>query len=285
MPTVLIIGFSYGNLSATITDIYYAYSYYQKLGYQIHICTDIIDKINVNDYIPLLSSQSVDEQFIPFVQTTFYQIKNVVIDKDSLLHWFNSIKITPDLNLIVYYTGHGVENHIVLPDNSNFSALEFRSSILRLNDGHNMPINNRNANILVIVDCCNPHGLFLPFKFNRESKCFYHVNNNFVLPKVIVITSSEPNVQSQALRLESPFTKYFFNHIGDQTTSYDIGTICDQIDLKMQNNVKIDSGQKCTAYVSYPSLLLLWSWAVNNKLNIQLNHQLDSLMIKLNQVK
>jgi hypothetical protein len=279
MPTVLIIGFSYGNLSATITDIYYAYSYYARLGYQIHIGTDLIEKINIGDYIGLLSNQSVDDQFVPFVKTTFYQQRKIVIDRDSLLSWFNSIIITTDRNLIVYYTGHGVENHIVLPDNTNFSASDFRSSILRLSNERNILINEKNANILVIIDCCNPHGLFLPFKFNRESKCFYHTNNNFVLPKMIVITSSEPDTQSQALRLESPFTKYFFSHIADQTNSYDIGSICDQIDLKMRSNDKINSGQTCTAYVSYPSLLVLWSWTVSNKLNIKLNNQLDSLMI------
>lgn len=279
MPTILIIGFSYRNLSATITDIYYAYSYYQKYNYDIHICSDIIDNVNIDDYIPLISSSAVDNQFIPFIKSVFYNKRKVITDKDSLLQWFNSIVIGKDHQVAVYYTGHGVENHIVLPDNTNFSSFNFRSSILRLTDGSGNKLGeDKNANILTIIDCCNPHGLFLPFKFNRESKCFYHINNNFILPKIITITSSEADSQSQALRLESPFTKYFFRHIGDNTLPYDIGSICDQIDIKLR---EIMFNQTCAAYVSHPSLLLIWPWAVGNnlKLNIQINHQLNSIMI------
>ena len=272
MPTLIIIGFSYRNLSSTIVDIYYAYSYYYRLGYQIYICSDIIEPINVADYLSLISSKAVDNQFIPFVQNIFYKLRYIVSDKDSLRNWLSSIKPI-DHKLIIYYTGHGVEKHLVLPDQTHFSMIEFRNVIFTLN-------NHNDANILVIIDCCNPHGLFLPFKFNRETNIFEHNNNNFVQPKIIVIASSEPNMLSHATRLESPFTRFLFKYLTDQTNSYDIKSVCRYIDTNVMSYEKIESTQECTVYSSYPSLLVIWPWAIHNdKMNLQFNYLFNTLMI------
>lgn len=267
---VLIIGFSYKNLTSTITDIYQAYSYFRLHSYDIRVCSDVIDPINIQNYIEVMIHNEVDDQFTKFVQHQFHQIKDTVVDKDSLLGWFSSIRNSfRDINkLIVYYTGHGVDNHLVLPDNSHFSSLEFRSSILSLVQP------DKSSEVLVIMDCCSPSGLYLPFRFDSNKSRYEHINNNFIKPNVIVIASSDNTSESRATLSHSPFTSELFSYLRDQTQSYDIKSIIYHLN---QNTRKFN--QQAVVYSSYPSLIMLWSWIMNSKIQIQINHQLHSIMI------
>ena len=275
MPTVLIIGFSYDNLPSTIADIYHVYSYYKNLDYNLYICTDIIEPINIEDRISLLTSGSVDDKFISFVSKTFDCIKTVVKDKQSLIDWFRSIELSKDNRLIIYYTGHGIENNILLPNGDRLTSYQFRNHVLDIGDISNQP----KSNIFIIIDCCNPHGFFLPFKFDRDSKSFTCTNFNFILPKIIVMTSSESDSLSQALRLESPFTKYLFEYISKGYNTYDIWSVCNSIDEEIEKQGKIKSGQKCAVYSSYHSLLVLWSWVINSVIDVEADLSLKTITI------
>ncbi len=290
MPTVLILGFQYNDLESSITDIYKVYSFYKKLSYRIYVASDIIRPSKPPEITSLLASKSVDEYFVPFIEKEFATVRHLVRSKSEVQSFFRSVSLTSDRRLVVYYTGHGEEGGFRLPDGSRYKALEFRNDLLKIgssSSAQGLPlhrgIDTSGSQIFLILDCCNPHGLYLPFKLGRESQSFLQVTNHFVVPQIILISSSEPTQKSRADLNESPFTKHLFSQLADPGLSYDIFSLLNFVDKQITDNSK--GQQKSTAYSSYTSLKIPWSWVVTNLIDVDVNQNIDSLVVRLKKEK
>lgn len=299
MPIVVIIGFAYqdtktteGNqLLSTITDIYQVYSYYRSLGYKIYIASDISTVIEPDNIGSLCASKIVDLGFKDFLHHSFLSVSCLVKNQIDLELFFNSIRITTDRNAIVYYTGHGVKDHILLSDNTKYSALELRYHIMNIGvvplpQSHRVSsddvdsvrsirngLNSVGSCIFIIFDCCNPHGLYLPFEMNRTNYTYDFVGSGFTLPEIILITSSEPNRQSQAKRGYSMFTKELFEIFKAKSKRYDFHYIISTLD------VTLDS-QKAMVRASTPCLKIPWSWVTTGVVHVEVNDVLESIVVK-----
>lgn len=286
MPTVVIVGFSYSQedkLTSTITDIYLLYSFYRDLGYEIYVASDMISAQLPEDIIKLMISQTVDEDFKSFITDDFARIRKLVLDYEDLEKFFLSIPHIHDLRLLFYFTGHGTGDGIKLPDNNVYKSLDLRNSILDIGANRGFPVNigvnHINAQIMILFDCCNPHGLYLPFKLSRNNVDggeYYNVTNLYILPKIILISSSEPNALTRAHHSISPFTQNLMNVLKDQLADYSINTVMDKID----ENTK----EKCSSHASYPSLKIPWTWVVTNVVSVQIDESLDCLVVKRNRL-
>lgn len=299
MPIVVIIGFSYHDstvsdtehLASTITDIYQVYSYYRSLGYKIYIASDIVTTIEPENLGALCASKIVDLGFKDFIHQSFQSLRYHIKNHHDLEAFFESVRITPDRNAIVYYTGHGVKDHIILPNNSKYSALELRHRIInigvfqspqsqRISVDDIDPVrslrnglNSIGSSIFILFDCCNPHGLYLPFEMNRNNFCYDFVGNSFTLPEIILVTSSESNRQSQAKRSYSMFTKELFEIFRTKSKRYDFSHIITTLDHTLDS-------QRAMVRASTPCLKIPWSWVTTGAVNVAVNDTLESIIIK-----
>jgi hypothetical protein len=302
MPIVVIIGFSYQDtklsegspLFSTITDIYQVYMYYRSLGYKTYIASDISSAIEPENIAALCASKIVDLGFRDFIRQSFPSIRVPIKTQRDFELFFESIRISADRNAIIYYTGHGVKDHILLPDNTLYSALELRHRIMNIgvvqspqsrtqttrvsiddvSQVHSAKngLNSIGSSIFIIFDCCNPHGLYLPFEMNRSSFLYDFVGTSFTLPEIILITSSESNRQSQAKKGYSMFTKELFEIFKSKSKRYDFPYIIATLDQTLE--------QRAMVRASTPCLKIPWSWVTTGVVNVTVNDALESVIVK-----
>lgn len=268
MPTVIIIGFKYSKtvLYSTIIDIYIVYSYYRNLGYKIYIATDIVD-LNDYDMLELYTSGVIDDKYQDF-KDNFRTLSNLVNDGEELDDFFMNIKLTSDRRLLVYYTGHGKKDHIVLP-NGKYHILDFRSKIIGISE----ELDSIGSQIFLIMDCCHPHGMYLPFLYNRETSKYVMISNHYVLPEIILIVSSEEDSKSRATYSGSFFTRQLFKLLEDKRQIYNFKHII----LTMDTNL---DRQKCIVRASSPTLNMPWSWVVTNTVDFRIDDIFRSVFIR-----
>lgn len=170
----IIIGFSYNNeLPGSNADINNMINYCNKFNYSYNIINDDIN--NIKDF---------ELSLILFIKT-FCTNTSKYLTK----------------NFLVYYTGHGRDDSIVLPNKDLYSFTKFKNVIIKA-------IPNLQTEIFWILDCCNPTGLHLPFKlinnsFHFQKQCEFNCPPNI---KILLITSSDNNEKSISTINGSLFT-------------------------------------------------------------------------------
>lgn len=268
MPTVIIIGFGYSNLPSTITDIYRVYSAHSKLGHQIYIGSDIIKPIKPGGTVNLLANRSVDENFIPFVENEFIKIRTLISDRDTLINFLHQIELTDDRNLLFYYTGHGVSDGLKMPDGDVYNPLDLRNQLLYLNHSK---LNHPKSQIFIILDCCKPHNIYLPFRYDLDGE-FHQISKHFLLPKILLIVPTNPDGMIEAFPSESLFTKILYNILFNPCSAYDIRFLVENINNKL--------GGGCTVYSSRTSEKIIWSW-ICSTINISFNQKNLTLNLEI----
>lgn len=304
MPTVIIIGFQYDNtdkeLKSTITDSYLIYSYYKKLNYKIYIGSDAISTKPSDKLIKLLINNIVDEEYFNFCISGFMGKKKNIQTRKDLLNFFNIIELTEDKKVIIYYTGHGETKGIKLPDKTILSAVDFRNAILKIGKISLTPhiegeskktiklptsyeeetnyeykpvlslkngINSIGSQILILMDCCNPHGLYLPYKLDILKNNYIDQTLLHVPAEIILLTATDSNSSVIAEEDVSIFTRNFIDLLKNTDKNIDLPSII--------KNISTNSN----CYVSYTTTMLLWSWIYTNSINIEINEFLDCIVV------
>lgn len=203
MPTALLIGFEYtfNSLTGAIIDLYQAHKWCQSFDCNINILTDIEfirDPVNLQNV--------VDQKLADSDLLTFYSriIPKIVTGANTLLSTIINILRTgvPDSKLIIYYSGHGVKDSMVMPDKALLPFVDFRDNILNNLDPY--------VEIFWVLDCCNPNGLHLPYKLDRNQFVMSPTKIQCVTQPILLITSSEANEKSIATKSGSVFSRYLF---------------------------------------------------------------------------
>lgn len=262
VPQIIIVGFEYNDdLNSCVTDIYHVYNFYKKLDYDIKIFSDVIKPREQPNFTSLATKKYVESNYLPFLKEDFEKLRINVKDKSSFENIFDMIPRKSE-RCLFYFTGHGSKDCIHLPDNTKYPIIMLREKILEMG-----------KQILVIFDCCNPHGLYLPFSADRKTKKMNMISQNFLEEDVIVLTSSEPTEKIKADDSGSPFTFNLFHYLNKRTKPYGIYHILEHMDKKLDEN------QKCSIYSSRWNKSL-WYWCVDNKLDITTDDFLDCVVVK-----
>lgn len=293
MPTAILIGFEYtfNTLSGTIIDLYHAFKWCTSFNCNIHVITDIIKVADPKYLDYIVQKNIVDEGILRFNDRL--KSKFIVNNKDNLLGSLERILKyeNPDNKLIIYYSGHGVKDSMVMPDKNLLLFIEFRNKILQ----HINPY----TEIFCILDCCNPNGLHLPYKLNN--------NNTFLLSSskihcikqpFLLITSSDANEKSIALKSGSLFSRFLFRilHEMNQDIKFNHKQIPNNINRNLRRLIGNLSGlirsmqsgysQTVSVYSSYIIDPVLWMWIGSNKsYDIVTDISLSTLIIRLSPTK
>ncbi len=249
MPKAVLIGFKYSvdTLYSSVKDLENAYIWCKTYQYQIKIFSDLSSICDIETTY-VRTGDSLIEHVCEY-------LKQGIVDK----------------KLMIYYTGHGIKQSMVMPDKLLLSFAKFRDSVLS--------VINSDIEIFWILDCCNPNGLYLPFKLGKRGFDLSKLEFKCVPNPILLITSSEETEKSIATKNESLFTKYLFpllSSLNDNRIKEINGKI---ISLPHNRNIKriIDNlnnsiqksysgyNQTVSVYSSYQIDPIMWFWIGSNK--------------------
>ena len=294
MDAIVIIGFSYTKvdkytdrpyLPGILIDMYHAYTYSSNLlieGGSIIIITDLIIDSSIGEIRGSIVNSVVDLEAIHFISNMRrlgylkdYTCKTQVID--------DIVRIcSKKKKIFFYYTGHSSNGNILLPlmndvicyryDTPDDSIINFSliRDILR-------GCTYKNAEIFVILDCCNANGLELPYKLmNKVYRLTSKSDKEYPLQKFICFSSTTIDEFSIASKHGSIFSYFFFKKLSDYR---DISKLLHIVSEECYS--KYD--QTATVHSSYPNLKMVWRWMCHNDFNltnIKLNHVENYFIIK-----
>lgn len=233
MPIAILIGFEYtfNSLTGAIIDLYHAFSWCRSFGCYTHILTDIsvikdpdnlqqvVDRkiadsdiltfynkipFNYDAKIDAKSGPSTNNKEPPNLEQISQVFKTIVRNSVSLQNSILKILSAgiPDNKVIIYYSGHGVKDSMVMPDRTLLPFIDFRDNILSTL--------NPCVELFWILDCCNPNGIHLPFKLEKNSFVLSSSKIECVLQPILLITSSEAQEKSIATKSGSVFSRHLF---------------------------------------------------------------------------
>ena len=263
MPLAIIIGFEYkkNTLPGTIIDIYHAYTWCKSFSCNTHIFTDIdhikdIESINI-----AINKGIVTKDILTFLKhfqfksENMIKNKNVINTKEDFISKICSAQGKFDNKLIIYYSGHGLDESIILPSGEHFLFKDFRDMIIQKLD--------KFVEIFWILDCCNPNGLYLPYKLTNNMFKLSSTKIQCVTNPIILITSSEMNEKSIATGMGSIFTRNLFKYLTNMKNR-NMQILVNSLRIEM-NKIKTGYMQTVSIYTSYVIDPVLWMWIGQNK--------------------
>jgi hypothetical protein len=257
--SAVLIGFYYEDsdwktLGGVLIDLYLAYKHFTQVGFKTKVITDCDNKVIPSKVNEAILEGIVDVEILDFL--------DLLIDLDLIAHVDSKREFEVALRnylhsepeVVIYFSGHGSDdmNGLVLPDNDIFAWSLFRRIIIE-----------NTSEIAIILDCCYPSDLNLPYVYSVEKNRFVlreGVDYLFTKEKIISIQSSEPQSKSISSNKGSLFTRAFFKHLLPGL---------EDISLKgmvkfVQQEMKPLSKQRIACYSSYPQLPIIQSWIRSN---------------------
>lgn len=258
MAIAILIVFKYmfNSLKGALIDLYLSYQWCKKYNYDIYVFTDIT-MIDDNHITGAINNKIVDYEikfFFDDIEKKFF-----INNKISLILEIITIlkQGVPDGKLIIYYSGHGVKDSMVMPNRELLPFIDFKNNILDVLDSY--------IEIFCILDCCNPNGLYLPYKFNHNTFTLSPSKIEFITQPFLLITSSNTDEKSIATNHGSLFTNSLFKLLSDEKSRLrNLSKLINNLKSSIKN---FHSGyyQTVSVYSSYIIHPILWTWIGSRK--------------------
>ena len=302
MPTAIIIGFEYtsnklsyrqSNLKSTIIlqqptilpgafiDIYQAYRWCMSFNCTTHIFTDVTkDATSKYSYV---IKKSIFSNIVDIDIITFYDMINTTLINTSseLLTGLDAVLLNiPDNRLIVYYTGHGNTDALVMPNRELLDFITFRDKILSKV--------TTNTEIFWILDCCNPTGLHLPFLLERNNFVLSSAKISCVAQPILLIISSNSQEKSVTTDTGSLFSRYLFQLLHTLNNTNATISARNRNMRRLLGNLtgairKMHTGytQTLSIYSSYIIDPVLWLWiGASDPVDVVVDMSLSTIIIR-----
>lgn len=272
MVLVILIVFEYkiNRLYGSIFDLYTTYQHFKKLNYKIKIITDIIDNYidcEIGSIQKYFGNEMIDEMFF---DELLKNKRNIKINNNNFISILEDY-IDPfcEKNL-VYYSGHGKNGKMILPDNKKIAFQYFL-------DSFNLKLKQR-SQLFFIFDCCESGNLLLPFEI--KNNIFHLKNENYYYHYIFLITSSYlGNSFSIATQYGSLFTKLFFKEKNNYDIDSNIQLIKKETTKKLYELKNNDLELNVSVYSSYIFFPIFWTWVFESKYYITPDYSLNKITI------
>lgn len=251
----LVIAFEYTQqaLPSVYHDIARASTFLTRMGADVHLITDVV-----------LSETELALEGVTGTAPCFHRIVSY-LDLLILLPWIIPMH---ENKIIVYFSGHGEQESMILPNGDLFSFLTLRDHIIKLIDPY--------GELLFILDCCYPGAMNLPLVLQGDRWRLIEGAKDFLTHYVLVLTSAQKMERAVATRDGSLFTSHLFQYLQGVFPSI-IGTkgnanrswlqLINTLNRDLSEsysqrrlNVADSSQQRVSLYSSHYLPLVLWSW-------------------------
>lgn len=249
---IIAFGYKANKLSGALIDLFNAYIWFKKYNYNITIITDITTDIDVKVKNYIVNSDEAKRDILFFYE----HVKKSSYKCDNVENLCNILRIACKNKdkLVIYYSGHGISENMLLPSSELLPFEKFRDIVLE--------VTNEFTEILWILDCCNPNGMHLPFRLNSEG--FFHMSKSkisFITQPMLLITSAEQKEKSVSDQYGSFFTRYIFQEL-DNTRNL----------LSIISNVSKKISEQ---YTGYSQTVSIYSSYIFTQMFFWINHKTD----------
>ena len=279
MPTAIIIGFEYSSLindkpqltkllSGALFDIYRMYRWCRECNYKIFIITDITEVRELGVLVDGISSGKIEREISNFSPWSMDECK-IVKNSSSLMESLTSIPPPEDNKLLIYYSGHGESEQMVMPNCDKLSFATIRDAIHT-----SIPIS---VEVFWILDCCESGNFDLPYKIVDNKFTLQDVNKaKFLRQNTFLVASAGANEKSISGRYGSIFTKKLLSVLR-RLDSHEVPLIDKNRNLsrimgEISSSLRLlKSGyhHTITVWSSYLNNPVLWCWIGSSKYNIK----------------
>jgi hypothetical protein len=287
MKYALIIGIGYDEkdqFGPIIVDLYRFYTYCQKIKIEkICVMTDIKDNDNMSRIFPALIDGTVKSDIFEFTTKLNKNKEYHYIHKDDSAERLmkNIVELMPmDIsNMILYFSGHGNNQGIILPSRNILPYNFFRDTLL-------LHLPNSSENIW-IIDCCGASGVNLPFVLNYDEKDIYAryqmkqpYYEKIVGPKIICISSAEG--RAIVNYNGSIFTNFLIHYLtlGIGSLPYIKRKITKKIEKSKIVKDNIHILQNICIHSSRPIFFELWNWVLKKDIKFEIDKKLGMILWK-----
>lgn len=297
MVVSILVGFKYEKeglrfLPRITIDLYQVYNYVKKFSDQVYVITDIKDNEKNSGYIFQASNRGVVSSKVLYFISNIKSCGEYIeyIGLEALKNSIKTLLIGQD-KVFFYYTGHGTDDNLLLPNNVTIDYNDLRDLFL-----DNTKINSQ---LFFVLDCCRGPNFQLPYFYKNR----YHLTNKkdrkYFNQKIIMLTSSKKGERS----LSTPYHASLFTTSLIKTLNkgeINLKSITDVIReecIAIKNNLDEvvgdgDNGNlksikpsTISLYLSFPNIKLIWYWMrEKNDLGYDIEyHKINKcLMIKKN---
>jgi len=315
----IIIGFSYINglpekaIPSVIIDIHRAYKFMKDItnipSDSILILTDMDKQILPPGISEWVAEGIVDLDIMDFMTTEpkYHAIVSYEEIIDNITLKLSEKKYT---KIILYYSGHGSNGKLDLPNKSHISIQKIRELFLfnsyyysekgsEPDNGISMisdSILQNYRDVFIILDCCNGSDLDLPFYLDIPSKRFklasnYHLRSrlvdnlkSFIDKRVLLIVSSQQHENAVSTYKGSLFTRLFFNRLYLMVKSSkerSLVNLITELNKEIKSRLSKEYIQTASIHSSYPFLPVIPSWILNPSFNCYIHDKSDSIIIEI----
>jgi hypothetical protein len=279
MPTAIIIGFEYSTnvLPGALVDIYQAHRWCCSFDCATYVFSDI--RSNVDNTV---IKKNIDAGVVGSDIMSFYDLidKTLVTTSDELLTGiFNKFRQLDDDRLIIYYSGHGNKDALILPNHELLSFIALRDTVLKQLSS--------TVEIFWILDCCNPTGLHLPFILEGNNFVLSPSRISCVMQPILLIISSNAKEKSVSSDMGSLFTRHLFHilhNLSDGPTIASRNRNLRRLVGNLTSNIRrMHTGyaQTVSIYSSYVIDPILWLWiGSKNNEDVVSDMSLSTLVIR-----
>lgn len=280
MPVALLVGFEYNtnSLPGVIVDLYRANSWCELFDCDIYIITDnkicvSLDSDYNKEYLDTMLNKELDEEeYLKFKTRATTNVVHSKLDiSNTIIKILNNS--VSDGKTIIYYTGHGIQESLKMPDDSLFPFVHFRDTIIQNLSSYN--------EIFCVLDCCNPNGMHLPYKLINNQFKLSSSKVNCIKQPMMLITSAESHEKSIAKRSGSIFSCHLFRLLTDVNNR----NLKRMLGLLTSSIRKMETGfsQTVSIYSSYILDPVLWTWIGETKdYDIVSDMSLSMIILRIN---
>jgi len=269
-------------------DLYQAYSHSKTISKNILVFTDINKDYHTSILKRAILEGYVDSNLLSFIEDIkekkHHQLYNSKKINGYDMNNFDTVisKFVQNIDrLFIYYTGHGKNGNMILPDYTQVSLDYLKDLISKYS--------NKKCECVIILDCCESNGMSLPYQYKKLDqdnntnidkkplKGFKLVHKNFIHQHILCLSSSQLTENSSATRSGSIFTRIFFDYMNKNKNK----------PIRLDNLMEYlyINNEGTTIYYSYTNLNLLWSWFCKNQhhnLSIEMDHNNSIITVTIN---
>lgn len=288
MPTAILIGFQYNAdiLPGCLIDLYHAWKWCDRGNFNIYILTDI-KYPNYSMIERAIEKKIMDADAFQFFNNVKELLKSVYTSKD-FLKILETIDISCEEKLMIYYSGHGLREGISFPDKSTLNYIDFRNIIAEKATIY--------TEIFWILDCCNCSNLSLPYELKENKFVLSKKQISFAKQPMLLIKSSDINEKSVSTFFGSLFTYHLFKILQelDGPNKLPVPLSKNRNLSRLRGNIssnirKLHTGyqQTITIHSSYIIDPVLWLWmtATNKSYDVTSDTSMSILAIRFDTSK
>ncbi len=204
-------------LSSSYIDLFRVHKYFTEIGCKsIYILTDLINDLNDESILHLLLNRNLSVDIRSFLSElrNNNQYREVKTKIDLLRNIEELLKlVTEKKRIFIYYTGHGSENNILLPNLEYLDVSDLHKEVLNKSE-KNLLIHNLISNtqisyeLFYFFDCCAVSTLFLPFKWDNRFRLANHTFYQIPVTSLFAVNNNKS--QAYADGSGSKFTQFVF---------------------------------------------------------------------------